>query len=138
MHKMASFGLSVLVATGFVACSGNSTSPVSPSAFPSGGGATTIAGTAHTAGTTAALSFGQLSHTGGDGPVDVCVLGADLCAVADESGYFELIGNLVGDLQLRFSSADHDVVATIHDVQLGQTIRVTVSLNGQSGTLDPL
>ena len=134
MHKMASFGLSVLVAAGFVAC--NSTSPVSPSAFPSGGGATTITGTAHTAGATAALSFGQLSHAGGDDPVEVCVVGADLCAVADESGYFELVGNLVGDLRLRFSSDDHDVVVTIHDVQLGQTIRVTVSLNGQSGTLE--
>ena len=134
MHKMASFGLSLVVATGFVAC--NSTSPVSPSAFPSGGGATTITGTAHTAGATAALSFGQLSHAGSDDPVEVCVVGADLCAVADESGYFELVGNLVGDLRLRFSSDDHDVVVTIHDVQLGQTIRVTVSLNGQSGTLE--
>lgn len=131
---MASFGLSLVVATGFVAC--NSTSPVSPSAFPSGGGATTITGTAHTAGATAALSFGQLTHAGGDHPVEVCVVGADLCAVADESGYFELVGNFVGDLRLRFSSDDHDVVVTIHDVQLGQTIRVTVSLDGQSGTLE--
>ena len=36
MHKTASLGLSLLVASGFVACSGNSNSPVSPSAFPSG------------------------------------------------------------------------------------------------------
>ena len=58
-----------------------------------------------------------------------------MCVVADASGHFVLVGDFVGDLQLRFSSDGHDVVVTVHDVQLGQTITVTVSLTGPSGTL---
>ena len=133
MRKTASVGLSLLVVIGFVACSGSANSPTSPSALPFGG-ATTITGTAQTTGT-AALSFGQLAHTDSDGPLEVCVVGTDVCAVVDASGHFELVGNFVGDIQLQFSSgADHNVMVTVHDVQLGQTITVTVSLNGESGT----
>ena len=134
MHKTASLGLSLLVASGFVACSGNSNSPVSPSAFPSGGGATTITGTARPMGA-AALSFGSLANAGNDGAVEVCVVGSDVCAVADASGRFEVVGDFVGDVQLRFSGAGQDFAVTVYDVQPGQTITVTVSLNGQSGTL---
>ena len=134
MRKTASVGLSLLVVIGFVACSGSANSPTSPSALPFGG-ATTITGTAQTTGT-AALSFGQLAHTDSDGPLEVCVVGTDVCAVVDASGHFELVGNFVGDIQLQFSSgADHNVMVTVHDVQLGQTITVTVSLNGESGTV---
>ena len=136
MHKTASVGLSLLLTSGFVACSGNSSSPVAPSAFGSGGGATTITGTAHTAGTSAALSLGQLSHEGDDGPLEVCVVGSEVCAPADASGHFELVGDFVGDVQLQFSGSGHEVVVTVHDVQPGQTITVTVTLNGHTGTID--
>jgi hypothetical protein len=124
----------VLMAMGLVAC--NSGSPASPSAFPSGGGATAIAGTAHTAGPATGLSFGSLSHDGSDGPLEVCVVDTDVCAVADASGQFELVGDFAGDVQLHFSGDGHDVIMTIHDVQPGQRITVTVTLNGHTGTLD--
>ena len=134
MHKTTSLGVSLLMAGGFLACSGSSNSPVSPSAFPSGGGATTITGTARPT-SAAPLSFGSLATAGSDSTMEVCVVGADVCTVADASGRFEVVGDFIGDIQLRFSGPGQDVVVTVYDVQPGQTITVTVSLNGQSGTL---
>lgn len=52
------------------------------------------------------------------------------------SGRFELSGDFSGDIQLSFSGAGQDVVVTLHDVQPGQTITVTVALSGNTGTLD--
>lgn len=64
------------------------------------------------------------------------MLGTDACATADGSGRFELSGDFSGDIQLSFSGAGQDVVVTLHDVQPGQTITVTVALSGTTGTLD--
>ena len=129
-----SFAIGLMAIVSVAACSGNSGSPSSPSALPSG--TTTIAGTAQAAGTTGGLSFGPLSHEGSDGPLEVCVVGTDICAVADASGHFELVGNFVGDVQLEFSGQGHSVVVTVHDVQPGEIITVRVTLNGNAGTLD--
>ena len=136
MKRVANLSVGLFAAVGFVACSGDSGSPAAPSAFPSGAGTTTIAGTAHSAGASAALGLGDLSHSESSGPLEVCVVGTETCAVADVTGYFELVDDFVNDVQLHFSGDGHDVVVTIHDVQPGQTVTVTVTLNGHTATLD--
>ena len=122
MLKVACVGVSALMAIGLVVCSGGRGSPASPSAFPSGSGPTTIAGTAYSAGPATGLSFGPLSHSGSDGPLEVCIVNTDVCAVADASGHFELARDVSSDIQLHFSGSGHDVIMTFHDVQPGQTI----------------
>ena len=131
MHRMATLGLSLLVAGGVVACSGGSSSPVSPSARQSGG--TTISGTALTPGAVAP-SLGRLA-TDGSETLRVCVVGSGVCVDVDGAGGFELSGDFAGDVQLQFSGSGHDVVVTVHNVQPGQTITVTVTLSGDTGTL---
>ena len=142
MHRAMSIGVIVSMATGLVACSGDSGSPTSPSAFPSGG-ATTISGTAVPEGGTTVSgqrtglstpTFGALdSHPSG---LRVCVVGADICVEVGESGTFELNGDFVGDVELHFTGPGQDVRVTVTDVRSGRTIIVSVSLNGDTGSLD--
>ena len=132
MRRILGLGVSLLLAGGLVACSGNSGSPASPSSVPSGG-STTINGTAQTSATATPL-FGEQRVN--NNTLQVCVVGTDACVNADGAGRFELSGDFSGDIQLRFSGAGQDVVVTLHDVQPGQTITVTVALNGRTGTVD--
>ena len=78
---------------------------------------------------------GALAADGGSS-LRVCVVGTDVCVDVDGSGAFEISGDFAGDVQLNFLGSGHDVVVTVHDVQPGQTITVTVSLNYDTGTLD--
>ena len=64
------------------------------------------------------------------------MVGTDASVNADGSGRFEISGDFVGDVQLSFTGAGHNVVVTVQDVQPGQTITVTVSLSGDTGTVD--
>ncbi len=141
MNRAASIGVSVLVAVTLAACSGDGGSPTSPSAFPSSG-ATTISGTAVAGGGTTVSgqrgrlstpTFGALdSHPSG---LRVCVVGTGICVEVSEPGSFELSGDLTGDDELHFTGPDQDVRVTVNDVQTGETIIVSVSLHGNSGSL---
>ena len=132
MRRILGLGVSLLLAGGLVACSGSSGSPASPSSFPSGG-STTINGTAQTSAAATPL-FGEQRVNGNT--LQVCVVGTDACVNADGSGRFALSGDFSGDIRLSFSGAGQDVVVTLHDVQPGQTITVTVALHGTTGTVD--
>ena len=52
-----------------------------------------------------------------------------------ESGTFELNGDFLGDVALRFTGLGQNVRVTVNNVQAGQTIIVSVSLNGNQGSL---
>ena len=84
MNRATILGVSLSVAIGLAACSGDSGSPTSPSASLSGG-ATTISGTALAEGGATAssqrTSLSTRTFGGLDNPNDlqVCVVGTDVC-----------------------------------------------------------
>ena len=143
MKRTTLIGVSLCMAIGLAACSGGNGSPASPSAFPSAGattsGATTISGTAVAGGGTTGQStglstptFGALdSHSG----LRVCVVGTNICVEVGPSGTFELSGDFVGDVELHITGPGHDVFVTVTNVQSGQTIIVSITLNGDVGSL---
>ena len=65
----------------------------------------------------------------------MCVVGTDICADVDDSGNFELSGDFSGDISLHFIGLDQDLTLTIHDVKPGETVTVTVELDGASSTI---
>ncbi len=140
MNRATFLGVSVSVAIGLAACSGDSGSPTSPSASLSAG-ATTISGTALAeSGATASSQRTSLSTRtfgGLDNPNDlqVCVVGTDVCVGVGESGTFELNGDLAGDLELHITGRGQDVRVTVNDVLAGETVVVSISLNGDHGSL---
>ena len=141
MNRATVLGVSVSLAIGLSACSGDSGSPTSPSASLSGG-ATTISGTALAEGgaTSSSQRTSLSTRTFGalDNPDDlrVCVVGTDVCVGVGESGTFELNGDLEGDVELHITGQDQDVRVTVNDVRAGETVVVSISLNGDHGSLE--
>jgi len=138
MRRIACFQVSFLVAATLTACSGGS--PSSPSDFSSS--RATISGTAvvgsgagvsgQRSGLTASTSGALASVPAG---LRVCVEGTEICVDVTDSGTFQVSGDLVGDVELHFVGPGQNVVLIVHDVQAGQTIVVSVSLNGTHGSL---
>ena len=141
MNRATVLGVSVSLAIGLSACSGDSGSPTSPSASLSGG-ATTISGTALAEGgaTSSSQRTSLSTRTFGalDNPDDlrVCVMGTDVCVGIGESGTFELNGDLEGDVELHITGRDQDVRVTVDDVRAGETVVVSIRLNGDHGSLE--
>ena len=141
MNRTTVLGVSLSLAIGLSACSGDSGSPTSPSASLSGGG-TTISGTALAEGgaTSSSQRTSLSTRTFGalDTPDDlrVCVVGADVCVGVGESGTFELNGDLEGDVELHITGRDQDVRVTVDDVRAGETVVVSIRLNGDHGSLE--
>lgn len=126
IRRTALWGLS-LAAVATLACSGGPF--VGPS---SSGSATTIHGTTVVAGQPG--SGGRLAA----GPSDflkVCVKGTNRCADVKADGTFELSGDFDGDVTLLFTSAQGTITLKIDDVRPGETVVVTVTINGASATL---
>ena len=133
VHEKVIWGLGLLLMIAGVACSNAGLgSPVSPSS--SGIGATTIRGTTQVAGVSqSAGRFASRSHA--PSTIRVCISGTDTCTEVDGSGNFELTGNFTGDIQLQFTGPQGTVTLTIPNVQPGETILVTVELNGTNGII---
>ena len=140
MNRATVLGVSVSLAIGLSACSGDSGSPTSPSASLSGG-ATTISGTALAEGgatsSSQRTSLSTRTFGGLDTPDDlrVCVVGTDVCVGVGESGTFELNGDLEGDVELHITGRGQDVHVTVNDVRSGETVVVSIRLNGDHGSL---
>ncbi len=62
-------------------------------------------------------------------------MGTDVCVGVGESGTFELNGDLAGDVELHITGRGQDVHVTVNDVQAGETVVVSISLNGDHGSL---
>ena len=127
ISKSMLWTLLVVSAGTAVACSGGSF--VGPSSAGSG---TTIKGTTIVAG-----SPGSGGALAASAPADlkVCLKGTTKCADVNADGTFELTGEFDGDVTLQFISAQGTVTLTIEDVRPGETIVVTVTINGTTGTL---
>jgi hypothetical protein len=67
----------------------------------------------------------------------MCVSGTTTCAEIGASGTFELKGDFTGNITLQFlDSQGSNITLTISNVQSGETIVVTVELNGTTGILN--
>lgn len=120
---------------------GSRSSPVAPSGssasqtFVSGAGSaggTTIRGSV--AGS-ARLQANRGMRLNSSSSLQVCVATTTNCDDVDDSGNFELTGNFSGDVQLVFTGLTEVVNLTIPNVQPGETVIVTVELNGRSSTV---
>lgn len=132
------WGIGVLVMIAASACSGGSVgSPVSPSTSGTFGGSTTIRGTTNVAGASqsARQSASRASALHASTTIRVCISGTTTCADVDGAGTFELTGHFSGDIRLQFTGPQGTVILTIPHVQPGETIVVTVELNGTNGTI---
>jgi hypothetical protein len=113
----ARFVASCLALAAVTGCTGGGGNPVTPS---DSGGAT-IAGTV-------SRSTGPLGLT-------VAVVGTDLSAVADTSGYFQIGRVPSGNVQLKFKDATIDATAQLLNVIRDEFIEIQVQVNGGSAVI---
>jgi hypothetical protein len=109
-----------------VAGCGGSAGPTTPSAGPtasSGVTQTTVAGLVNA---TAAATPSGLSVT---------VVGTDLSAAVDSSGYFQIEGIPSGDVQLSFSGGTASATAQLSNVRQNEFIELQVELSGSTATI---
>jgi hypothetical protein len=133
--RLALLALSVTLA----ACGGGSTptEPSSPAGAPSStpvvSGATVtgqIAGAA-----TASGSREGIATPRGTPVTTVAVVGTSVTTTADASGRFTLSGVPAGAAQLRFTGPGTDATVAIGDVRAGDTVTLTVAVNGGAATV---
>jgi hypothetical protein len=65
----------------------------------------------------------------------VAVVGTDLSAVVESSGYFQLGGVPSGNVQLKFKDAAVDATAQLSNVAQGDFIEIQVQVNGSSALI---
>ena len=111
------FVASCLALAAVTGCTGGSGNPGSPS----GGAGATIAGTV-------SRSTEPLGLT-------VAVVGTDLSAVVDGSGYFQIGRVPSGNVQLKFKDAAVDATAQLLNVAQDEFIEIQVQVNGGSATI---
>jgi hypothetical protein len=115
------------------ACSGQVSSPLSPSALapaatPAATGATVL-GDVRLAATAPAI--GSASD-----PLKVQVVGTGLVAVVSPTGQFSLSDVPPGDVQLHFTGAGVDARVTISQVGAGETVTITVTVLGTDAVVE--
>jgi hypothetical protein len=111
------FVASCLALAAVTGCTGGSGNP----AAPSGGAGATIAGTV-------SRSTAPLGLT-------VAVVGTDLSAVVDSSGYFQIGRVPSGTVQLKFKDAAIDATAQLLNVVQDEFIEIQVQVNGGGATI---
>jgi hypothetical protein len=126
------FGLVLASAVLAAACSGGMTSPLGPTTnTPTvAGGTTTIKGRTAAMGSTSAVRPSASPAT-----IQVCVSGTSTCANVDGAGNFTITGDFSGDVQLQFVGPQGTVNLVVPDVQPGETVVVTVELNGGTSAI---
>ena len=65
----------------------------------------------------------------------MAVVGTDLSAVVDGSGYFQIGGVPSGNVQLKFKDAAVDATAQLLNVAPDEFIEIQVQVNGSSATI---
>ena len=112
-----SFVASCLALAAVTGCTGSgSGNPSSPS-----GASATIAG--------------SVSRSTGPVGLTVAVLGTDLSAPVDSSGYFEIGRVPAGNVQLKFKDAALDATAQLSNVAQGEFIEIQVNISGTSAII---
>ena len=137
-HRSVIIGSCLVVLGIAAACGGGPTSP-------SGIGATTIAGTvnlssggtASAAAATANLNRGlaATAATAATG-LTVTVVGTNLSATVDSSGYFQLAGVPSGTVSLQFSGAVVNATVALSNVGQEQLIEIRVQVAGTSAVIE--
>ncbi len=110
------FVASCLALVAVTGCTGDSGNPGSPS-----GAGATIAGTVS-------------RSTGGPG-LTVAVVGTELSAAVDTSGYFQIGRVPSGNVQLKFKDAAVDATAQLSNVAQDEFIEIQVKISGVSATI---
>lgn len=121
---------SILVAVVSLVAACGKASPTTPSSVnaPNAAGATI-------AGSLSGSSVSSIS-TQSTGSMTVSVVGTMITAAIDGSGHFLLTGVPAGDVHLRFHGGNTDATATLTAVQSGDSITITVTVNGSSAVID--
>src|SRR5262245_50687854 len=122
--------LSVFILT---ACgNSSSSSPSAPSGQPGSTGATINGLLTASTGLSATNRFAALTGSS----VTVTVAGTNLTAIVDSAGHFTLSGVPSGDVRLRFSGPGTDAPLTVTGVQDGDKIQITISLAGNTASIE--
>lgn len=133
-RRTLSIGSCLVVFAFAAACGGG---PTSPSAV----GATTIAGTVNSSGggTASAATARALSVNSGlaasAAGLTVTVVGTDLSATVESSGYFQLSGVPAGTVSLRFSGAVVNATVELSNVGRESLIEINVQVAGTSAVI---
>ena len=147
------FGLLVVIAS-VTACGGSNdgsrTSPLAPSAVLASQSGATIVGTVadvSSASVSSSLTsvFASLvmptvlAAQSGDGPasgqITVTVIGTIISAPVDDTGTFILNNVPPGNVELRFTGGGLDTTLMVGNVQAGQTLTITIAVDGSTVTL---
>jgi hypothetical protein len=124
-----------------MACGGGSATPTSPTPTGATGGASTpppatgatITGqmsSAAASSTTSGVAATRLTPV-----ATISVLGTSISSAVDGSGRFTLSGVPAGTVQLRFSGPGTDATLSVNDLRSGDTVSLTVAVNGTLATV---
>jgi Domain of unknown function (DUF5666) len=113
----------------------SSTSTASPSApaAPSATGATIIG---QVSGTSSTSSASTAMRPQGSAGLTVTVAGTNISTTVDGSGNFTLSGVPPGDVTLQFTGSGTNATITLSGLTAGQTIQITVTINGSQASFD--
>ncbi|HUR33328.1 MAG TPA: DUF5666 domain-containing protein [Vicinamibacterales bacterium] len=138
------------LAVAAAACSkGSSTSPVAPTALSPAGsapvpaplsGGATVSGMVVTGATSTpaplGLAFPGAATLAGAGRVTISVNGSSISATSDDAGNFVLQNVPPGAVTLTITGSGFSAQITLPAVNVNDTLRVTVRVNGSTATLD--
>lgn len=134
MRKTALFSVSIGILTMTLAACGKSTS-TSPSAPDSNiVAASTSATLSGTVGDS--LGLGLASTQGTVTGLTISVVGTSTSTTVDSTGRFHLVVTPSGNLQLKLTGAGVDSVVTVGSVSEGDTIDLTIVVNGSAASID--
>ncbi len=136
LRRLDSFLLALGLALGAAACGSNAASPTAPGASAGPAGATlqgTVVGGVAGASTGPGSVHGLSTKAG----IKVSVTGTSLVTMTDSSGKFVLTGVPAGPVELHFEGSGVNARLTISGLTPGQTLTITVNVNGGQATLEP-
>ncbi|HXB53872.1 MAG TPA: DUF5666 domain-containing protein [Vicinamibacteria bacterium] len=131
------FFLSALgLGMGAAACGSNAASPTAPGAAAGPAGAT-LQGTVVGGVAGASAGPGSVHSLSTKAGIQVSVTGTSLVTMTDSSGKFMLTGLPAGPIELHFQGPGINARLTISGLNPGQTLTITVNVNGGQATLEP-
>jgi hypothetical protein len=135
-RRLYSFLLALGLGMGAAACGSSTSSPTAPSVSAASAGAT-LQGTVVGGVAGASAGLGSVHALSTKAGIQVSVTGTALVTMTDSSGKFVLTGVPAGPVELRFEGAGVNARLTVSGLTPGQTLTITVNVNGGQATLVP-
>lgn len=131
------FALVVLASLSLIAACSSTSNPASPSSVSgvtvTGSIVAPGSGSGSASASTLAGPNGQVSIPAG---LTVSVAGTSVSALVNAAGQFSLRGVPAGNADLRFTAPGISAVVNLLGLESGQTVTITISLNGSSAALE--